>query len=313
MLKAVTKLKNRSLHKRAYAAWDRGELREASRYFGELLQREPDHANYHYMQGLVHKYLRDWKTSLHHNLRSQALREERDESSLWNSGIAATALGDWTQARQAWTTCGIAIAEGEGPIDGDFGIASIRLNAWDQGETLYAKRIDVVRARLLNVPFPESGYRYGDIVLHDGASTGRRPWGDGTVPVLNALERLEVSEFRTFTAFVQCEDQAAMTELRESRLPGIAHVEDWSESVRYYCMRCSYGVLHNHDKAESEEGDWDMDRTLGIAAQSRASVEKLLTDWRDRGPGRLIDGIELREHPLSSPEDGVVWWDSPAE
>lgn len=52
------------------------------------------------MQGLTHKYLRDWPVSLHHNLRSQALRDERDEASLWNAGIAATALGDWAQARR---------------------------------------------------------------------------------------------------------------------------------------------------------------------------------------------------------------------
>lgn len=40
-------------------------------------------------------------------------------------------------------------------------------------DTLYARRIDVVRARprLLNVPLPESGYRCGDVV-HDG-SRGR--------------------------------------------------------------------------------------------------------------------------------------------
>lgn len=48
MLATLSKLKNRSLHKRAYAAWDQGELREPSRYFAELLQREPDRANYHY-------------------------------------------------------------------------------------------------------------------------------------------------------------------------------------------------------------------------------------------------------------------------
>jgi hypothetical protein len=28
---------------------------------------------------------------------------------------------------------------------------------------------------------------------------------------------------------------------------------------------------------------------------------------------RAIDGIELKEHPLSDPDDGVVWWDAPAD
>lgn len=77
-------------------------------------------------------------------------------------------------------------------------------------------------------------------------------------------------------------------------------------------MRCSYGVLHNHDESDVAS-DWKTDRTLGIAAQGRASVEKLLTDWCAAGDDRHIGGIEVREHPLSSPEDGVVWWDSPAK
>jgi hypothetical protein len=192
-------------------------------------------------------------------------------------------------------------------------MASIRLNPWGSGETLYARRVDVVRARLLNVPFPESGYRFGDIVLNDGASTGRRPLGDGTVPVLNALARLEASEFQTFTVFVQCPDEEAMAELRDARLPGVAFIEDWTDSVRYYCLRCSYGVVHNHDESDDQQRDWQPDRNLGIAAQSRVSVEKLLANWTNAGDKRVVDAIELRECPVSDPEDGSVWWDSPSD
>ncbi|MDQ8051338.1 hypothetical protein [Luteibacter sp.] len=299
------------LYDRAYAAWDRGELKDASNGFAELLRREPDNPNFHYMQGLAHKYLRDWRTSLHHNLRSQALREEKCESSLWNAGIAATALGDWAQARHSWAACGIKVPDGDGPVDADFGVVSIRLNPWGRGETLFARRIDIVRARLLNVPLPESGYQFGDIVLHDGAQTGSRFDGEVKVPVFNAMARLAPSEFKTFTAFVSCDDKAGIEELLSSSAPGVAYIEDWTDSVQYYCLRCSYNVPHRHATTD-EAGSWEPDRNLGFAAQSRQLVEALLARWVRSGEGRSLDGIEFKEVAETEPEDGQVWWQEPS-
>lgn len=294
----------------AYEAFDRGDLTEASRRFGDLLMRQPDAQHLHYMRGLAHKYLRDWATSLHHNLRSQALSEEFDEASAWNAGIAATALGEWGQAREQWRRCGIRIPEGDGPIDEDRGLVSIRLNPWAQGETVYARRIDVVRARLLNVPLPESGHRLFDIVLHDGAKTGERRLSNGaSVPVFNALARLEPSDFKTFVAFVSCESEEDIEALTEATLPGIGYVEDWTGSIVHYCLRCSYGAPHRHESQSEDE--WEPDRNLGIGAQSKAAVVRLLEDWARGAPGRLVESIEHREVAVPVPAEGRVWWRGP--
>ena len=43
-------------------------------------------------------------------------------------GIAATALGEWALARQAWDAFGVDVPDGEGPIVADFGVAAIGLN-----------------------------------------------------------------------------------------------------------------------------------------------------------------------------------------
>lgn len=300
------------LKDRAYAAFDAGRLSEASRHFAAMLELEPDSHVLHYMRGLVHKYLRDWPVSLQHNLRAIETADQQDEASRWNAGIAATAIGNWAAAREQWRACGIAIPEGEGPVEADFGVVAVRLNPWSAGETLFARRIDVVRARLLNVPLPESGYRFGDIVLHDGASTGQREIDGGTVPVFNVLERLIPSDFRTHTVFVGCDDPADIEILLESTLPGIGHVEDWTRSIVHFCLRCSDGTPHRHDTAADENG-WKPDRNLGIAAQSRASVDRLLDQWRTGGRGRRVDGVETREHEAPSPEEGQLWWRGPDE
>lgn len=301
-----------TLEERAYDAFDRGELDEASRLFAELAAQQPTTAYLHYMLGLTHKYRRDWPASLHHNLRAQELREEFDASSAWNAGIAATALGDWAEARQQWTRCGIRIPEGQGPIEDDFGLVSIRLNPWGNGETVFARRIDVVRARLLNVPLPESGHRLFDIVLHDGAKTGERQIEGNTVPVFNGLARLSPSDYRTFVVFVQCNSPEDIEELQKATLPGIGYVEDWTRSIHHYCLRCSYGTPHQHDKDASEQ-DWETERNLGIASQSKAAVTRLLEEWASRAPGRHVDGIESRDCAVPAPEQGVVWWRGPDE
>jgi len=295
----------------AYEAFDRGELFEASKHFAELLERQPGVHRFHYMRGLTHKYLRDWPTSLEHNLRSQAVREEFDESSAWNAGIAATALGQWEQAREQWRRCGIRIPDGEGPIEGDWGVVSVRLNPWGSGETVFARRIDIVRARLLNVPLPESGHRLFDIVLHDGAKTGERRIEEGTVPVFNALARLEPSDFRTFVIFVTCGGPEDIEALTEATLPGIGYVEDWTDSIVHYCLRCSYGASHSH--RETSEEEWLSERNLGIGAQSKAAVERLLDNWVRGRPGRTVETIEQREHTAPEPEQGHVWWRGPEE
>lgn len=304
-----------SLHAAAYAAYDAGDLDEARARFDALLAAVPDVPDYHYMQGLVCKYLRDWTASLHHNLRSIALRTESDPASRWNAAIAATAIGDREEARRQWTGCGIEIPDPGGAIDAMYGVAGIRLNAWGQGETLFGRRIDPVRARLINVPLPESGYRYGDVVLHDGAATGERRFHQSKVPVFNAMQRMEVSEFQTFAVFATCPDRKDLDALLDARMPGIVFIEDWTESISHYCLRCSYGAPHSskdgaHDA--TRRADWWPERNLGIAAQSRHSVERLLGRWKAKGGGRRLDAIESRDvAPGAPPAGGRRWWLSP--
>lgn len=314
-----------ALHDSAYAEFDAGNLKKASELFAQLIEARPDAAYYRYMRGLVHKYLCDWPTSLAENLKSQEMRDEPDEASLWNAGIAATAMGDWESARRCWRKCGLSIPEGAGPIEADFGVVGIRLNPAGAAETLYARRIDVVRARLDgNVPLPTSGYRYGDVVLHDGAATGRRAWGEGTVPVFNALQRMESSDYATYAVFAHCETEADAEALVSATGPEIGGVEDWT-NMAHHCLRCSYGVIHRHEEKVDE---WSTERNFGIAAQSRAAVDRLLENWFAAGAvkkgvvamfakgaqgARRVEAVESREYSIPEPSDGVSWWDVPTD
>lgn len=304
-----------SIHNRAYLAVDEGELQGAMQDFDLLLQHHPDNPFYHYMRGLVLKYQMEWAGSLRDNLQAIALAEEFSQAQHWNAAIAATGLGQWSTARELWAACDITLPEGDGPIDGNFGVAVVRLNPWSAGETVFMRRIDPVRARILNVPLPESGHRFGDIVLHDGAPTGSRFDGEREVHVFNELERLQPSEFQTFVVFVRADSVEDIDALLHASAPGIGYAEDWTRSIRHYCLRCSYGAPHSHAQEAKEEGEaqWQPERNLGIAAQSRLSVEKLLKDWAAGNAGRQLDAIETREYPQPVREDGHAWWLSPED
>ena len=300
----------RELQQRAGAAFESGRLREAAQLYSRLVALWPGRDVFHYRLGLAHKYLRDWPQSLRCNLEALALGKAHDEGASWNAGIAATALGDWKQARRQWHSCGIRIAPGTGPIEDDFGPIGLRLNPWSGGETVFARRIDPARARISNVPLPSSGHRYRDLVLHDGAQVGERRYFEHNVPVFNELQRLEASPFRTFTVFVASESDDEIEVLQKQRGPGVGLVEDWTPTLRTQCLRCSYDIAHKHRRHGAGDNEWDPDRSLGVAAHDEAAVRRQLETWVAGAPAkRRLDAIECREQaPPAPPSDARAWW-----
>ena len=273
------------LYTRAYAAMDRGDLAAAQRYFSKLIRETPQNRHYHYMYALASKYRGDWAGALTHNLRAIALAAEHDDAPYWNAGIAATALEDWAKARRLWRACGIAVPEGTGPISGNYGIAAIRLHPWAAtSETVLARRIDPVRARLLGVPHPASGHRFGDIILHDSVPTGYRQHNGMEIPEYSELARLKPSPYPTYTARVRCSDDAELQPLLDDGASGdIACIE-----------------------ARPADGDGSI--TLDIAAKTRLAVAQRLCDWALAADSRSLEHISSEELPVPPPDGHPHWW-----
>jgi hypothetical protein len=145
-----------------------------------------------YNLGLVFKYRGEWEASYRCNAEAMRL-SPRYEAAIWNTGIAATALGNWSEARRAWAAYGIELPPGDGPIEGDFGSVPIRINPDGNGEVVWCRRIDPARAVITSIPFPESAHGCGDLLLHDGAPAGYRMSEEREVPVFNELEVLQPS------------------------------------------------------------------------------------------------------------------------
>jgi hypothetical protein len=229
--------------------------------------------------GLACKHLGQWRESAEANMRALELVAEDEDPAWWNLGIAATALRDWELARRAWRGYGIAIPDGSGPIELDWGSTPVRLRG-EAVEVVWGRRLDPARVRIENIPFPESGHRWGDIVLHDGAPNGERVVDARTYPVFDELERWSPSEIPTLRATVQCasdEDSAALVAaFSDAKFAA----EDWTANVRSLCKACSEGrpdASHRHDDDASEQRSFGIAAPLGLALQ-------VLRAWRDASP-----------------------------
>jgi tetratricopeptide (TPR) repeat protein len=286
-----------------------GENARALRLYRKATAIDPNWSVPHYNIGFVHKYARRWKESLAANLRAHQLDPE-DEAAAWNAAIAATALADWKTVRKLWKSRGIDLPRRSGDPAGNFGAVVIRINPEGDGETVWGRRIDPVRAILLNIPLPNSGHFLGDLVLHDGAAEGYREHQGRQVPVFNALQRLKRSELRTYAAEVAVDSHDEIEALealgRESNIP----FEDWT-SMQTVCLRCSYGVPHRHRRAKGRQAaEWTPRRQVAIAARSAREARALLDRWAQSGEGREVRLFYAARVARAKVQPRAQWWNS---
>lgn len=230
-----------------------------------------------YNLALLHKYKGRWSDSLACGLEA-VRRDSTDGDAWWNLGIAATALGDWNQARSAWENCGVDLPEGAGPIEVNFGLVPIRLEPDTRGEVVWCDRICPARAIVRNVPLPESGFYYGDLLLHDGAPTGSRMYQGREVPVFNALERLQRSQFRTYVLDLPQSSREQRAALSDVAFDSGSWAEDWSESVKFLCRACSLGLPH--DEHDSALRSTRPNLAVAAAARNEIDLKDMLERWR---------------------------------
>lgn len=258
-----------------------GDLEAAMPLYERALAIDPECATVHYNIGLVHKYRGAWAESLHHNRIASDLREGY-EAANWNMGIAATALRDWPAAREAWRRAGIEIADGDGPISEDFGMTPVRLNPGGDAEVVWARRIDPVRAIIANIPYASSGFREGDVVLHDGAAVGQRQVDDRIYSVFNVLELFEASARSTYETEVRARDAADLDALIQALDAAKVEHEVWTTSLRMLCKQCSEGLPHEHHDEEQAAG-WPDSHVLGISTTSPGAARRVLEAWSAGG------------------------------
>jgi hypothetical protein len=280
---------------RANQLKDAGQVAEAIAAYQKAIEADPSWSAPWYNLGLLYKYQSAWEESLRCNQRAVELNP-KDEGAWWNLGIAATALQNWVEARRAWQTYGIKIPAGDGPIEMQLGPTPIRLNPDEESEVVWCDRIDPARAVIQSIPLSDSGHRYGDIVLHDGAPNGYRKFDDQEVPVFDALELWQPSAFGTFVITL---DNVTDTEMESLEQLFDAHdlvSEEWSTSIQLLCRACSEGRPfsdeHQHDPIQLDN------RHLAVAAMSGDQLHTILQQWQETVSDVIVVEVSCELEPL---------------
>jgi len=260
----------------AREASDNGNEDEAIRLYETILSQKEDWSKPHYNLGLIYKYRKEWGPSHRHNKRAVELNPN-DEAATWNLGIAATMLNKWELARQCWNFFGMKYEIVEEETEGDIGKTPIRINPHGEGEIVWATRICPARAIILNIPYPESGHRYRDMVLNDGAPNGYRLLEGKEYAVFDEIQHLNKSAYQTFSIRCRLQHKKHFDDLENRcEAAGIA-IENWTTSVRLLCKQCSEGKPHEaHDH---ELKMIDNENLIAFASTSQETLEEVLEAW----------------------------------
>jgi hypothetical protein len=256
-------------------AWDAKDWPRAAALKERLATTAPDDpraAGWWYDAALAQKFLRNWPEAYRLGIPAAALapRGEQDPA-FWNLGIAATILRDWATARDAWEGYGVSLPAGIGPIDGDFGLACVRINVVDGSEVVWVRRLCPTRARVITVPF-DTTRRFGEVVVHDGEPKGDRVVGDRTYRVFDELLLFEASDVPTLSVTVTAAEPADLDALGQRLADEDLGFEPLRNGV-VLCKCCSEGSVTQERLSRSGE-----QRCLVAAPPERA--REILDEWQ---------------------------------
>nr|BFE59899.1 hypothetical protein GCM10020063_044250 [Dactylosporangium thailandense] len=270
------------LVREARDAWSAQDWERSAALYEQLARQAPDDprvGDWWYDAALAYKFRRNWAQAYRLGIQAAAHAPRgRQDPAFWNLGIAATIQRDWATARDAWSSFGIELPPGDGPIVGDFGRACVRLTGAEGSEVVWVQRLCPTRAQVINVPF-DTSRRYG-IVVHDGEPKGDRVVGDRTYRVFDELMLFEPSDLPTLAATVTAEPAAleALSDLFDANGFGFEPLRNGYA----LCKCCSEGSVTQEARALGGE-----QRCLIAAPPDRA--RELLDGWRSATTGTWAD------------------------
>jgi hypothetical protein len=173
----------------------RGELETAIATLGGACRIDPSYFGPWFNLGLVYKRLRDWRSAVDAFVAAWE-RLPRDVSTdlyasvLWNMGIAASALQEWSRARWVWSQLGHDVkGSAGGPPSIPMGLAWVSHLG---GNALLAKRLDPARACILSHDSVDD-LAPGTIAVHDGERVGAKVHNGEELPIFPILALLPAS------------------------------------------------------------------------------------------------------------------------
>ncbi len=223
----------------------------------------------HIRLGDIYKYRQEWKPALYYNKKAVSL-DAGNQSAWWNVGIAATALKKGRLARNVWAKFGFSTDEPS------LKPASVRLFYRGKFEILCVSCLGPARGIIRSVPSPESGRRYGDIVLMDGVVQGFHSSDAHRLSVYEELGLLRHSHYRTFSCVLQSAGKKDVEILEQLCREDNLGFEVWDNASRtlssqYFGAAPEYYVHHFEPQSEL---------LVAVAAPDQEAAQRVLDAWK---------------------------------
>lgn len=223
----------------------------------------------------------------------------------WDLMSEAAIVGDWAAVRRSAARLEAPAPGDDGPIDANYGICRVRVDALDAGHrgdaTYWAERRSPVTARIVEVVGPRGPERYGDLVVFDAADVGAPKDGadddDERSPTFRALATIERRDMISFVLDGPHPGDAGLAALRDlfTELGGRL----WVRSGDGYRIRDGEAV-----DTGAEDSDEGSDGALLLGLYAYFAVPKGSGDGEKRNTPAALDA-RLREltaaweYPLS--------------
>lgn len=222
--------------------------------------------------GSIYKYRQEWKPALHY-VKKAVSADPALRMAWWDLGIAATALKKWRIARSVWRKFGYPPRASWQPTP-----VSVQLNGEGRFEILWANTLDPVRATLQNIPHPDSGRHFRDIVLIDQQIVGYHVVQNHRYPVYQELGLFKNSGFLTYSCRIDADRPDSIPLLEKLCRDADLGFEIWSRALRQFAPQ--------HHSARPEyygPGLWEEKPSGGVhvalAARQEKQVLQVLHSW----------------------------------
>lgn len=265
------------LYRKAVEYGHRGDVYNAVKLCKLVARLSPDwSAPYAYLGG-IYRSRKEWRPALHYC--QKAVTHNPLNDAVWeNTALAATALGQWAKAREAWNHLGFKFKISEEEPHLDLGIVPICLNPGTQPEVVEAHRIDPARAVIMGIPQPSSGRRFRDVVLLETKANRSVVINQKKLGTFDEIERLQASHFRTWAVVLLTDSQADVDTLAKLCVEADMGFDNWSNAVRFFQSHLHPKVSEYFDRAIFGQQKKDF-FLVALAARKQAEVEWVLRAW----------------------------------
>lgn len=232
-----------------------GDIYNAIKLYKHVAKHTPHWAPPFERLGTLYKYRQDWKAALHYIKKSVALNPG-NQKAWWDLGIAATALKRWRIAKNVWSKFGLHAKPVHTPE-----VASLRLRVDNQFEVVAARILDPARAMIVSIPFPNSNYRFKDIVLYDRQIVGHYIVSKRKLPVYDELGMFKHSVYQTASCVLPNASEADLQSLEDLCKKQDIGFEVWSNAQ-----------LNSSNLGKGRQAEYYHDKNLSPAEHTHALI-----------------------------------------